>query len=233
MLRTWSHHGASRRGRTAPSRGYRSSRPIRLIGRWSASSVRGRWSSWSSLAPWSRGRRRRPGRGRRRGRQPGPRGRRCPGRLARRAGRPRQRLIRWRSRMPVVRPEPGRATSSGAGSRGREHHQRRAGPGWRLGRRPSTRWRRRPRRAPCPTTPIIPGRSSLRTTSMWGDGRHLDRVVVDHDDPGLRPDAGAGQGAGHGVAARAQGDQVHVVARGRRSRSPGPRGPAARPAGGR
>ena len=67
-----------------------------------------------------------------------------------------------------------------------------------------------------PTTPIMPGRSSLRTTSMLVAGRDVGRVVVEADDAGLAPPAA--EGAGDLVAAAADRDEVHVVDR-RRARS--------------
>src|SRR5207249_8937686 len=48
-----------------------------------------------------------------------------------------------------------------------------------------------------------------------GEG-HVDVVVVDHDDAGVGPQPR--QRAGQGVAAAAEGNEVHVVVGGRRPR---------------
>ena len=76
------------------------------------------------------------------------------------------------------------------------------------------------RRGACRRCPIIPGVSSLRTTSMWLDGGDVDDVVVDGDDARRvllaverARDVRAPLG---GVPAEL--DEVHVVARRRRRR---------------
>ena len=77
-------------------------------------------------------------------------------------------VMRWMSRMPSDRPQPGHGLV-GHGTVGREHHEsgvRRCVDGptaiddMETSASPST----------TPTTPIMPGRSSLRTTSMCSDG---------------------------------------------------------------
>ena len=59
------------------------------------------------------------------------------------------------------------------------------------------------------TVAIMPGRSSLRTTSMLRRRRQVDGEVVDHHDARLALEAD--ERAGDGVVAAADGDEVDVL----------------------
>ena len=69
-----------------------------------------------------------------------------------------------------------------------------------------------------PTMPIIPGMSSLRTTSMWLDGGEVDDVVVDADDARrvLLAEERAGDVRAPLRRTTPERHEVHVVARRRR-----------------